>query len=60
MIITKVVDCVLLIDTFEQQCAVFKGMLQSTYLKDHVKAIVIDQSLSKIALFEHRCLQNIK
>ena len=34
-------------------------MLQSSNLKDHVKTIGIDQSLSNIALFEHRCHQNI-
>ena len=27
-IITKVIDCVLLIQIFEQQCVVLKGMLQ--------------------------------
>ena len=34
-------------------------MLQSPSLKYHVKNIGIDQSLSKNALFEHKCLQNI-
>ena len=42
-IITKVIDCVLSIDTFGQQCVVLKGMLQSTCLKNNVKAIGIDQ-----------------
>ena len=35
-------------------------MLQSPRLKDHMKTIGIDQKLRKSALFEHRCLQNIK
>ena len=48
------------IDTFEQQCVVLKGMLQSPRLKDRVKTIGIDQSLSNNALFEHKFLQNIK
>ena len=39
---TKVIDYVLSIDTFEQQCVVLKGMLQSPRLKDHVKTIGID------------------
>ena len=42
-IMTKVIDYVLSIDTFEQQCAVLKGMLQSPQLKDHVQTIGIDQ-----------------
>ena len=50
-IVTKVIDCVLLI---EQQCVVLKGMLQSPRLKDHANNIGIDQSLSNNALFEHK------
>ena len=59
-IMTKVIDYVLLIDTFEQQCVVLKVMLQSMRLKYHVQTIGIDQSLSKNALYEHKCLENIK
>ena len=58
-IITKVIYSVLYINTFEYQCVVLKGMLQSPRLKDPVKTIGIDQSLSNNALFEHKCLQNI-
>ena len=57
-IMTKVIDYVLSIDTFEQQCVVLKGMLQSPRLKYHVQTIGIDQSLSNNALYEHKCLQN--
>ena len=35
-------------------------MLQSPRLKHHTKTIGINQSLSNSALFEHRCLQNIR
>ena len=42
-ITTKVIDYVLSIDTFEQQCVVLKGMLQSSRPKDHVKTFGIDQ-----------------
>ena len=42
---TKVIDSVLLIDTFEQQCVVLKGMLQSPRLKYHMKTIGVDQYL---------------
>ena len=31
------------INTFKQQCAVLKGMLQSPRLKDHVNTIAINQ-----------------
>ena len=40
---TKVVDYVLSIDTFEQKRVVLKGMLKSPRLKDHVPTIIIDQ-----------------
>ena len=56
---TKVIDYVILIDTFDQKRVVLEGMLQSRRLKDYVKTIGIDQSLSKNALYEHKCLQNI-
>ena len=56
---TKVIDYVILIDTFEQQYVVLKGMLQSPCLKYDVQTIGIDQSLSNNALYERRCFQNI-
>ena len=59
-IITKVINYILYIDTFEQQRVFLKGMFQSTCLKDHMKAIGIDQSLSFSASFEHKFLNNIK
>ena len=36
---TKVIDYILSIDTFEQQCVILKGMLQSPRLKYHVQNI---------------------
>ena len=57
---TKVIDSVISIDTFEQQCVVLKGILQSLRLNDHVHTIGIDQSLSNNAIYEHKCLENIK
>ena len=54
------IDYVLSIDTFEQHRVALKGMFQSLRPKHHVKTIGIDQSLSNNALFEHKCLQNIK
>ena len=41
-IMTKVIDYVLSIDTFEQKYVSLKGILQSPRLKYHVKTIGID------------------
>ena len=59
-IMTKVIDSVLSIDTFEQQIVVLKGMLKSLRLKYHVKTIGIEPSLSNYTIYEHTCLENIK
>ena len=59
MIITKVIDYFISINTFEK-CVVIKGMLQSPHIKYHMKTIGIDQSLSNSAIFEQKHLQNIK
>ena len=50
-IMTKVIDFVTSVDTFEQQCVVLKGMLQSPRMKDHVQSICIDQSISNNAIY---------
>ena len=50
-ITTNVIDYFLLIDTLEQQSVVIKGMLQSLHIKDHMKTIGIDQTLSNSDLF---------
>ena len=41
----KAIEYILSIATFEQQCFVIKGMLQSPRFEDHMKTIGIDQSL---------------
>ena len=46
-IMNKLIDYVLFFYTFEQQCAVIKGMLQSPRLKDHANTIGIEKSLRK-------------
>ena len=58
-ITNKMIDYVLSINKFEQQCFALKGMLQSPRLKYHVQTICIDQSLSNNAIYEHKCLENI-
>ena len=57
---TKVIDYIISIDTFEQQCVILKGMLQSPRLKYHVQNIGIHPSLSNNAIYEHKCIENIK
>ena len=60
IIMTTVADFFLSIDIFQQKHFVLKGMLQSPQLKYHVHAIGIDSSLSNNAIYEHKCLENIK
>ena len=48
------------IASFEQNCVILKGLFQSNLLKQHMFTIVIDQSLSNFAMYEYRCLDNIK
>ena len=60
IIMTKVIDSVLFIDTFEQHVVVLKGILQSPWLKNKVHTIGIDQYLRNNSIYEHKCLENIK
>ena len=50
-IMAEVIECVLSIDKFEQQCVVIKGMLQPNRLEHHMKTIGINQSLINNDLF---------
>ena len=59
-ITTEVIDSVLSIHIFQQHCVVLKIILQSQRSKNHVQTIGIDQSLSNNAIFENKCLENIK
>ena len=56
----KAIKFILYIDTFEQQCVVIKGMLQSPCLEDHTKNIGIDQSLSNRPPVEQIFFNHIK
>ena len=56
-IMTKFIDYVSSIDTFEQQCVVLKVMLQSLRLEYHVQTVVIDSSLSNNTIYEHKFLE---
>ena len=57
---SKVIDYILSIDTFEQQCVVLKCIFKSPRLKNHVQNIGIDPYLSNNAIYEHKCLEKIK
>ena len=59
-VLKKVIDSILSINTYEQQCVVIKCLLQSSRLEDHTKTIGIDQSSFARSSFEHRCMNNIK
>ena len=58
--LTKVIDLILEIESFEQQCVIIKGFFWSERLENHMVAIGVDQSLSNSAMYKHRCLENIK
>ena len=56
----NLIDDILNIDSFDNQCVIIKGLLQSEQPKQHMVIIGMDQSLSKSALYKHRCLEIIK
>ena len=55
--LTKLVELFVGIDSFEQQCVILKGLLQSDLLKQHMVTIEIDPSLIYSAIYEHKCLE---
>ena len=58
--LTKFIDLILEIESFEQHCVILKGLFQSDQLKQYMVTIGIDQSLSNCEIYKHRCLKNIK
>ena len=59
-VLPKYVKTIISIVSFEQKCVIIKVLLKSGQLKQHMGTIGVDQSLSSIALYEHKCLVNIK
>ena len=59
-VLKKVIDYILSINTFEQQCLVIKCLVQSSRLEDLMKTIGIDQSSFARSYCEHRFMNNIK
>ena len=58
-VLTKLIGLILHFESFEQQCVIIKGLLQSDQLKKNIVTIEIDQSLSNCEMYEHRCLKSI-
>ena len=58
-IMTKIIDFILSIDTFEPFFCVI-GMLKSPRLKDHMKTIGVDQSFRNRASFENKVWNKMK
>ena len=58
--LTKVIDLIIEIQSFERQFVIIKGLLQSELPKQHMVTIGLDQSLSNSAMYEYRFLKNIK
>ena len=58
--LTKVIDLIFEIESFEQQSVIIKGLLQSDRLEQDMVTIGINPSLSNSELYVHRCLENIK
>ena len=58
--LTKLIDLIPDIESFEQKCVILKDMFQSEQLKQHMVTIGIYKLLCNNAMYEHRCLENIK
>ena len=54
--LTKVIDTILDIDSFEKQCVIIKYLLQSERLKQHMVIIDVEQSLRNSGFYGHICL----
>ena len=58
--LTNVVDTIIYIESFERKCVIIKGAFQPEQLKKYMVTIVVDRSLSNMALYENRFLEKIK
>ena len=54
--LTKMIDLILDIEPFLQQCVIINGLFHSKRLKQHRVGIGFDQSLSNSSMYEHICL----
>ena len=57
--LTKVTDLILDIESFEQQCVILKGLLQTDRLKKHIVTIVIYELLSNFAMYKYIIMENM-
>ena len=53
-------DFILRVESFEKKYVIIEYLLHSKQLKQYMVTIVVDQSLSNIAMYENSCLENIK
>ena len=58
--LTKVIESILSIVSFEHKCVITKGVLQTEQLKGKFVTIEVYQYLSNSSLYEHIFLENIK
>ena len=58
--LTKVIESILSIVSFEHKCVITKGVLQTEQRKGNFVTIEVYQYLSNSSLYEHRFLENIK
>ena len=54
--LNKVIDLIIDIEPFEQQCVILKGLLQLYLLKQHMVTIGIDKCLSNSAMYKPICI----
>ena len=53
-------DLIIGVEFFEGGSVIIKGLLHSEQLKRYMVIIGVDQSLSKIVMYEHRCLEKLR
>ena len=58
--LTKAIDTIIDIYSFEHHCVILKMLLPPERLKHHMVIIGVDQSLINSALYEHKCLENTR
>ena len=54
--LTKFIETIMSIGSFEHKCVILEALLKSQQLKEHTLTIGVDQSLSNSDLYEHRRL----
>ena len=58
-VLTKVIESIIEIGSFDHMCVIIKELFHSEKLKQHIVKIVLYQSLSNSAMYKHRYLEII-